>query len=204
MSCHASEDALERYSLGACSEKELAELEAHLLVCHNCQDRALESDLLVKPLRLALAAEQSRSETAARRKAGSRFRFWSPPGRLVWAPALGTLLLVFAGWRDFQSATVAPQHVTLAAFRGAENNTSAHASPGAPIQLRLNLSAVRISPNYRIEIVRSDGGIEKRANLSPRLETTSFNAGRLDTGNYWVRLYDVDGILLREYGLTVD
>lgn len=203
MSSHASDDALERYSMGTCSEEETAELEEHLLVCHSCQDRAAEADLLIKPLRAALAREQSRPLTA--RKGGSFFRrIWPPSQRFVWVPALGTLLLVAAGWQDFREFNAPPQRIALAAFRGADTDATTHASTGAPIDLQLDLSAVRRSPRYRIEIVSASGAVEKRGLLGAAADSAHFDAGRLSTGRHWVRLYDDGGNLLQEYGLSVD
>lgn len=200
---HASDDALERYSMGICGEQETAELEEHLLVCHSCQDRAAEADLLIKPLRAALAREHSRSPSS--RTGGSFFRrIWPPSYRFVWVPALGTLLLVAAGWRDFRELSAPPQRITLAAFRGADSDATTHASAGAPINLQLDLSAVRPSPGYRIEVVSSSGSVEKQGLLGPASDRAHFDAGRLSPGRHWVRLYDNGGSLLQEYGLSVD
>jgi hypothetical protein len=204
MGCHASEEALERYSLGACSEAELAQIEEHLLICHNCQDRLAETDLLIRPLRAALAAEGSHLEGAA---SGLKPRktswFWPVPRKLVWVPALGVFILMLVGWRAYHLSTPMPQIVALAAFRGAESDVSAQAFANAPIELRLDVSSLRTSPQYRIEIVSATGTLERSGSIRGHPETTRFDAGRLAAGRYWVRLYDLEGTLLREYGLMV-
>jgi hypothetical protein len=204
MSCHASEEALERYSLGKCSEEELDQIDEHLLVCHACQDRAAETDLLMKPMCSALAAEAHPAMYAASRgKPRRKFPSWFAPRSLTWAPALVVLLLTVIVWRNPPFATPLPQRVGLEAFRGAERDVVAHASPNRPIQLLLNLGSLRTSPSYRIEIVSSDRTVEKQGTLAGHSEVTEFDAGPLSTGRYWVRLYDAEGTLLREYGLTV-
>ncbi|MCC7498990.1 MAG: hypothetical protein IT160_15510 [Bryobacterales bacterium] len=203
MSGHASDHALERYSMGRCGEEELAQLEEHLLVCSRCQDRAAESDLLIHSLRGALAEGPLPSPRAERAGGGWFRRFFLSSRRLVWAPVLGTLLLVVVGWRDLREAGSAPQQVTLAAFRGVEDNIGVHAAPGAPIRLRLDLSTVRPSPHFRLEVVDASGSVTRQGNL-PGAATASFDAGPLSSGHHWIRLYDANGTLLREYGLNVN
>jgi hypothetical protein len=55
---HISDDSLERYCLGRIKdEAELAPLEAHLLACPECVERAEQEQELVDWIRAALRAE---------------------------------------------------------------------------------------------------------------------------------------------------
>ncbi|MCX6623074.1 MAG: zf-HC2 domain-containing protein, partial [Acidobacteria bacterium] len=180
MSCHASEEALERYSLGASSDEETAQIEEHLLICHNCQDRLAETDLLIKPLRAALAAEVSPVDGPAfggKRKPLRKFLLWFAPHKLAWMPAFALVLLMAFAWTDFRVASPAPQRVALTVFRGAESDASAQASAEAPIQLSMNLSALGVSPSYRIEIVNSMGAVERSGTLQGQAGDARFDAG---------------------------
>ena len=54
---HIPEDWLERYSLGTLEEPLMAPLEEHLLICHLCQDRLVETDDFLEAMRAAAAPE---------------------------------------------------------------------------------------------------------------------------------------------------
>jgi anti-sigma factor RsiW len=51
---HISEDLLELYSLGRLEEPQLAPVEEHLLICHDCLDRVEQMDEYVAALRAVL------------------------------------------------------------------------------------------------------------------------------------------------------
>jgi len=51
---HISEDLLELYSLGRLEEPQLAPVEEHLLVCHECLDRVQRIDEFVAAMKAAL------------------------------------------------------------------------------------------------------------------------------------------------------
>lgn len=200
MSCHASEEALERYCLGSCDEQELAALEEHLLVCHVCQDRVLEADSLLRPMRAALAEKSGQGRAAAGGSHRSHRRWWGLfQTRLLWFPILGLVLLLFVFWPPFRASSSAPQVVALATFRGLDASP-AHAPHSTALKLQPDLSGLAGSPRYRIEVVAPDGSIRRRGVLE---ENGDFTAGMLARGYYWVRLYDQTGKLLREYALEV-
>ena len=54
---HIPEDWLERYSLGTLEEPLIAPLEEHLLICHLCQDRLVETDDFLEAMRAATTPE---------------------------------------------------------------------------------------------------------------------------------------------------
>lgn len=45
---HADDEVLEQYSMGSLPEPELGELEEHLLICSQCQDRLARTDAYVR------------------------------------------------------------------------------------------------------------------------------------------------------------
>ncbi|MGJ5813669.1 hypothetical protein [Paludibaculum fermentans] len=51
---HIAEDSFEQYSMGTLEDSQLAPLEEHLLVCHECQDRLKTTDEFVATMRAAL------------------------------------------------------------------------------------------------------------------------------------------------------
>ncbi len=57
MSDHISDEGLERYYLGMVLEEELARIEAHLLCCDSCTDRAEEAQDYVDAIRQAIILE---------------------------------------------------------------------------------------------------------------------------------------------------
>jgi anti-sigma factor RsiW len=54
---HIPEDLLELYSLGRLDESQLAPVEEHLLICHDCQDRLEGIDEFVAALRSAVGQD---------------------------------------------------------------------------------------------------------------------------------------------------
>jgi anti-sigma factor RsiW len=200
MSCHASEEALERYCLGTCSEQELAALEEHLLVCHVCQDRALETELLVKPMRAALAERLGQKPSPAARTRGRRRSVRPAQLHLFLAPVVALFLVVLVLWHPFRAANAAPQVVALATFRGHDERGPAHAPGRAQLHLAPDLTGLPRAGVVRIEVIGADGGVRRQGRLDAG---GHFPAGVLAPGAYWVRIYDTAGRLLREYALEV-
>jgi hypothetical protein len=65
MAGHISDDALERYAMGAVKDEgELAALEEHLLVCGWCIDRAHNIEGYVEAMRAALRRLQAKRKRA--------------------------------------------------------------------------------------------------------------------------------------------
>jgi hypothetical protein len=50
---HIDEEILELYVLGMRNETELDSIEAHLLICHRCQDRLRDADDYIRTVRAA-------------------------------------------------------------------------------------------------------------------------------------------------------
>ena len=95
--------------------------------------------------------------------------------------------------------------VFLRSSRGIEGLDIAKVPAAKPLSLEIDLSELPAFPHYRLEVVNSMGkpvwqtpvaGRERR--ISQPLTTG------LAAGQYYVRLYNPSGELLREFGLRVD
>jgi hypothetical protein len=200
---HPTEELLEEYSFGRIHEPALATLEEHLLICPFCQSR-LEQIEDYAALMKSAAAELERE----------RMAFTRPP---LWLtvphiPAikmiLAAALLVFS-----VSATLAWHHqppaeaaeVMLAALRGGEADGMAHAPSGRPLKLAMNGSHLPPSPAYRLEVVNAAGANIWNGPAQPMDGMLSSLVEKSPgPGVYWVRLYNSDGRLLREFGLRLE
>jgi len=198
---HATEEALEQYSLGALPESELENFEEHLLVCPSCQDRLAEIDRFIRAFRNAITEiEVSPPPSEASRLKRLLHILLRP------APALITALSVLAVvvvWRAYTPASghVAAVPVLLRTERGG----SLDAAPaGRPLLMQMDAAGLAESPCCKVEIVDALG--IPLAKLSARREgdKIALAGGRkFAPGSYWVRVYDNSGRLLREYALEV-
>lgn len=193
---HASDDLLEKYSMGRLAGAELADLEEHLLLCELCQDRLAHEDQLRQSVRDAAAASGLVPRAASVRP---------PSPKLAWVVGMAAVaLLTFAGvaWRAFHPSQSPPAVILLQATRGPE--TSLAAPAGRPLALALDLTGLPRLSAYKVEIVDAHG--------NPVLQSTGVLQGQrlqaavargLPSGAYFVRLYNPAGELLREYPLAV-
>ena len=95
--------------------------------------------------------------------------------------------------------------VFLHASRGIEGLALAQAPAGKPLSFNIDLSELPALPSYRLEIVNSSGQPvwQDTAAAHEGKITPTFTKG-LTTGRYYLRLYNTDGKLLREFGLRID
>jgi len=193
---HATDEVLERYSMGRLAEPELAEFERHLLVCETCQDRLAHEDSIKQGVRDAGAALQ-RPRPAVR---------WRSPG-LAWAAgmvAAGLAIFAGMGWQSLRRSTAPPAVVLLQTTRGTEDLSRAAAPAGKPVTLMLDLTDLQQFPEYKLEVVDAAGhpvfqsGGAAQGN---KLQATLTKG--LAAGAYFVRVYAPTRELLREYALTV-
>lgn len=198
---HASEDALERYSLGSASEAEAEAFEEHLLVCPECQDRLAEMDVFVRATRLAARNLQERPET----RWGLLPHLAFP--RRVWISAMAGLATVLASaglWSLLRPGNVQPVTVGLASVRGHDQPFGARAPAGRPLRLQLDAAGLPEEPPYRVEIVDANGRTVHEVAVPGAGESLEAAVPSLRPGRYWVRLYSpaAPRVLLREFGLT--
>jgi anti-sigma factor RsiW len=203
---HASEEVLERYSLGVLSEAETEPFEEHLLICPVCQDRLEEMDAFVGATRRA--AEKVLSGPPRSTESWWRRLFPHLPWpKTAWASVvagMALLLVTFAAtWGIPRPGEVTPVSVLLESARGIQDASGARAPAGKPLVLQLNLAELPRFPSYALELVDWRGQ-HVLASAAPRHnERVSFRVGKLAAGRYWVRLYDPSPQreLLREFGL---
>ena len=207
---HATEDGLERYSMGRLPEAEAEVLEEHLLVCAVCQERLTEADQYVCAVRAA-ASKLRASEFANRRGAAT----WSPgffakPALALPLGAIFCLAIVWwaaPGWRAFPSAGAQPVAVLLETVRGGEPAAGASAPSGRPLVLETDLAGLPVSSAYDLKVIDQAGSQVERLRAAPEGGRLSARVSKgLGKGRYWVRLYSGEGAtdLLREYALRVE
>jgi hypothetical protein len=189
---HPTEDVLEEYVFSRLSEKDLAKVENHLLICPSCREALLRLDQFI------LAMKENSTE-AARFKAARPVR-----GSYVGygtAIAIAVAALMVAAVAPEIHRTRVEMPVQLVAFRGGESGAMISAQAGSTLSLHVDLSDLTPSPVYRLQIVDEQGksvwmtesrasGNSLQVKMSPGLER----------GVYWIRLYS-GSELLREFGL---
>jgi len=199
---HPSEEVLEEYALGRLTGPELEQLEEHLLVCAQCQDRLAETDEFIVIMKQAAGRLQQESPVGIargpERKRFGRFNLLRKP---VWAGALAAAALAVVVWMPRQPRAAYDAEVNLQAMRGVE--AVAPAVPaGKPFLLRADVTGLPPASEFKLEVADSGGAVVWRATVSPKDALISTVVARkLGAGRYWVRLYDPAGALVREYGL---
>jgi len=204
---HPTEDLLDEYVFGRLQEPALSELEDHLFTCSPCQSALAELEDYVRAMKIALADLQHVSSSPAA----------APPvwGRLpggataIWA--IGLMLVVSGGAMVWWRMQPAPETVTttLAAFRGGDSATFAHAPAGKPLDLVIDGTSLPAASAYRLQIVNASGKhVWSGAAVASGEKLSAHVSGGLRTGVYWVRLYAPqtpgEAGLLREFGLRLD
>jgi hypothetical protein len=189
---HPTEDVLEEYAFGRLSEKDLAKVENHLLICQNCRDSLLHVDQFILAMK-ENAREEARSG-AARTGRGTYLGYGT-------ATAIAVAALMVAAVVPGIHRTRVETPVQLVAFRGGESGAMISAQAGSTLNLHVDLSDLTPSAVYRLQIVDAQGRpvwtTESRASGSAL--QVKMSPG-LDRGVYWIRLYS-GSELLREFGL---
>ena len=207
---HATEEGLERYSMGALPETEAEVLEEHLLVCVACQDRLTEADRYVRAVRAA--ASKLRASELANSRAAATWRpgFFAMPALALPLGAILCLAITWwaaPGWRAFSSGGTQPVAVLLETVRGGELAPGASAPSGRPLVLETDLAGLPVSTAYDLIVIDQAGSQVGRMQAAPEAGRLSVRVSKgLRKGRYWVRLYSGEGAsdLLREYALRVE
>ena len=196
---HADEGQLEKYSLGALDETDLAPIEEHLLICETCRERLQEADVYTIAMRGAARSLWVEAEFRARQPARSWFPLWGD------ALAVGLALLAFTlawgPWAIHKPASATPVAVLLETTRDSRTQT---APVFRPLLLTADLTQLASYPAYRLEVVDATGRRVIGSPPAPGSGKLSLPIpGGLARGAYYVRLYAGSGELLREFGLRV-
>jgi hypothetical protein len=176
---HPAEETFEQYAFRRLPEKDVSDLEEHVLICEECQCTLAETWEYVQLMKVA---------TAARAPQFRRRGLW-------WNAAAAALLLLtcLSALLSWKKPSSEPATVVLVAYRGAVSEASA----GRPLDLQIDLEDAPPAAACRVEVVDSSGNRMWFGGMPARL------TNGLPAGMYWVRLATDRGELLREYGLKV-
>lgn len=199
---HPSAEVVEQFALGRLEGLGLDEFEEHLLSCEQCQDELAETDEFVAAMKQALDKLQKEKVVGAEPKRSWGASSWLGwVGKPVWAGVLAAVALAVVMWLPQPAADGDGIEVTLRAMRGPSTETPL-APAGKPFRLHADTAGLPDSPLYRLEVVSNSGTVVWRGELPhPGGETRAAMPLRLAAGNYWVRISDAAGVLLREYAL---
>jgi hypothetical protein len=202
---HASDDVLERYSMGRLDAAESQALEEHLLICAGCQDNLALTDAYLKSM--WSAAVEVRLQAIAKASAPDPVKQWfrglfelRKPAWILGMAALALVIAAGSRWPPMHRSTAQPALVLLQSHRGAESPLNSSMPKATPFTLMLDLTDLPALPQYRLEIVDAAGRAVFGSRAAPennRLRATI--AKGLPGGMYYVRVYGHE--LLREYGL---
>lgn len=211
---HLTEEAMETYALGRLADPEAELLEEHLLLCNDCQDRLGKLDEFVSAFRIAAGRSDRKQDVR------------TPPGQSLGPTLRASLLSFFRSWRPLYSiggavaaAALAvamlprgpapapvPVRIELNAIRGMVPEVSLP-SPGATLQLSLDLTGLPAASRLTVEITAAAGQVLWTQTASrPDGGTLSVSPSFTPReGIYWVRIHEAGGshALLREFGFRV-
>jgi hypothetical protein len=184
---HPSEEVLEEYVLHRLPETRSAHIEEHLLICRECQDTVASIDQFVTALKRAVRTSPAVSPVLM------RYRSMAP------IAALAMALMVI--WNNQEQVSVSPVDVSLSSWRA--GSPLAPAPAGKRLTFKIEVPDLELHKSYRIEVVDAAGSIEWKAPLMESDGKLIASISRpLVDGVYWVRLYDANSELLREFGLS--
>lgn len=183
---HPDEETLERFVMNRCREDELELVETHILGCDSCVARleTLEGEILD----IKNGAELYLQSLQKQPKTRWNFKFFAVPAFSMAAAAAAFVCFTF----------LTPRDVNLAAYRGSEVTAvpQGHA-------LRMHLNARDLSPGpVTVEVVNDQGtetwkGSSTVSGDQVKVEIPAIH----NSGEYFVRLEDKQGELLREFAI---
>lgn len=205
---HPSEDALEEYALGLLPEEQVAEIEEHLLICPDCQQRLQETDEFIAVMREATRRWQQNPPPRWRLAWGKVQRWFEIPA-VPWAAATAAVVVIILLLPRLvlepRDRGAQPMTILLRATRAFETEMFARAPAGRPLQLAWDPAGLGGDECCRLQVVDSEGRVVVERHVRQQSEGPHARVEALRPGRYWVRLYasKPGGLLLREFGLTV-
>ncbi len=184
---HVTDDQLELYALDRLPDSDLPDFEVHLMMCANCRERLDEIGTFALGMREAPAAPKT-----------DWFAWLRRP---VFSMGFGFVVLVLAiGIFSNGRTTFAPSaSLQLTATRG----EMPFSVPAREYDLTL-ADGPRDGGPFRVEVVYVTGiaawsGFAESSPAGVQVKVMH----RLGPGDYFVRLYDASGRMLREYGFRI-
>jgi Putative zinc-finger len=187
---HLDDSQIEDYCLGKIPEPELEEVEEHLLICESCQQRVAEGDAYAKSMQdasLHFRAQEQKPRTA-----------WAASG-LVPVLAVALVVVGVGTFLHSDQGSGGPRvPVALEVTRGA--GVLAQAPARRSLLLNPGLDGLPALTVYRLEMVDRNGKRVFQRDFTPG---KGVEAPSQTSGIYFVRLYTIPGVLLREYALEI-
>jgi hypothetical protein len=195
---HIEDDILDQYAMGNLPKEFVPEVEEHLLICSQCQERLSESDEFIALFRTAAVQADARP-AAWKSILTPRMVFWTGT-----AAATAAMALAFLVFNPQHAAGRQPAVLVMHSLRGPE--TGEHIASGRPGVLIFDLDAERPQADYEVEIVDATGTKVLRSAAELRDGKLSLLVHELARGSYWVRLYRKQTApeLVAEYGLRAE
>ena len=180
-----TESQLEDYAFGRVQAEAVADVEEHLMVCSECQDRLQAEEEYIAAFRSAARSAQRQVE-------------WHK-----WVAAAACLVLAVGLWMPFRSVPV--ESVDLRAERGGTVASAGILKAGHKAELRIDLAGLENRHVKRLQVVSAAGAPLAETVLDGSTTNPTWSLDRkLDAGTYWVRAFDASGTQLREFKLEVD
>jgi hypothetical protein len=199
---HPSQETFEMYSLGRLAGPDCEPFENHLLICSECQDHLAVIDAEIADIKYACRVAASTAD--ARRRSGVFAWLFAAP-KPMWAAAAAALVLTVSVplYRE-ATAPRGEAEVTITTSRGAEP-VVASAPARTRLKLNVEVQGVAVTGPCRIDLVNGDGHRVWTGQGSTSNGVVSASVSeRLSAGQYWVRIYNPSGELLRESALQLN
>ncbi len=193
---HIADESLESYAMGTLAAAVAGELEEHLLVCADCQERLAQTEAFLETMRSALREiDAGQRKTWAVGGAGMRSLFFA-------AVAAGVTVALWLGVARVHGRVEPAAAVFLTADRSAGNGALAQAPSGRALSLNLDATGLPSAAVYTVEVVTDSGKRCLYESVPPFGTALLVRSPALSEGTYWIRIY-AGPVLLREFGLEI-
>jgi hypothetical protein len=193
---HWSEDQLEAYVRGQLGSADVPRLEEHLLICSACQDRLDAAEDFAIGFREALETEPV--ATPAPQSSPGWFDWLRRPAFSM-GLAFAGLILVIALFSNRKLALAPSASLVLTAMRGQLTETP----PARTYDITLS-DGPREGGPFKVQVMNAAGAPVWNGLAVAGASGTQFTEGRrIDPGDYFIRLYTIEGKVLREYGFRI-
>ena len=204
---HGTSETLELYALGRLDPGDAGELEEHLMICSNCQEKFEEVEAFALGMRDVL-----RRQPVPVAKPAVDWFAWLRRPSFALAGGFALLLLVGVMFSRSGSRAVLPvASIQLSAMRGDTMTV--------PVAKEFDITLADAPEGkgpFRVEMVDATGhqvwsGVPSGSAANAAggkvaakgLEVVKAQVNSIEPGDYFLRLFGADGSLLHEYGLRI-